>query len=128
MPFSLPAVAPPPPIQGATPSTPLNYGLGAGIAGGTQFLMNQQYGDEVGKASLLINLVFQLVKHLPFNQHFWYPFILAVLGIGLFIALAHGQDIEKAILNGGAAAFQSALNYHSLKVAGINILPAAANP
>lgn len=119
-----PNTPPPPPAIGVTRSAPLNHALGLGEMAIGNGAMGAALGDEINKASFVLNIGFQLIKQIPFiNQHFWWPFALLAGGCAIFFIISH--DVKTTILNGGAAAFLAAINYHSLRVAGINVLPPA---
>ena len=122
-----PAVPPPPPAIGASSNPFANIGMGSVAAVGTNAITANQLGPEVSQVAMGINLIMQIIKQFPkINQNFWWPFILLVLGIGIFAILSYQQgvlDVATSVKNGFAAAFQAALNYHSFRVAGINIMP-----
>lgn len=122
----IPNVPPPAPAIGSTDSAVKNFAMGAVQNVGTNLATSSFLGPDVFKAALAINLIFQFVKHLKFNQHLWAPLILAAMGIGLFIIV--NGDVRQSVLDGCAAAVQAMLNYHGFRVAGINILPAAPDP
>lgn len=131
MPFhvpSLPPVPPPVPAIGATPSAPLNHGLGWGGAIGTNLLTLDKYGQDVGAVAFGTNLTFQALKFLPFNQHAAWPVMLLVIAFGLFMLLTQG-DWTASLRGAMPAAVQSAINYVTIKgVGGINLFPAAPDP
>jgi hypothetical protein len=126
----IPHVEPPPPAIGITKSAPLNHLMGIGEAALTNGVATQNLGDEISKAAIVVNVAFQFIKQLPFiNQNLLWPVITSAIGIGLFVlkGRATGGELDAftTILNGGAAGFLAVLNYHSMRVAGINILPPA---
>lgn len=120
-----PSVPPPAPAVGATPNAALNIGMGTAAAVGTNTLVASQLGQDVNQVAMGINLIFQFVKQFPkLNQHLWWPVIVLVLGVGAFFWMTQG-DLFLSIKQGAAAAFQASMNYHSMRVAGINLLPPA---
>lgn len=134
MPFSLPSipspvqdVPPPPPAIGATGNAAVNIGIGSAVATGSNAFTLNQYGQDVAGVAVGTNLIFQFVKHFKFNQHFWWPVALIVIALALFIGLEH-DNIHDAIPKALQAAWQAAVNFHSLKIAGVNVLPSAPDP
>lgn len=122
----VPHVPPPPPAIGVTRNPIVNIATGAVVGVGSNALVSRQVGEDANQVAFGINLAFQFIKQFPFiNQNLWWPVILAALGIGIFWVGTQG-DVFASIKAGGSAAFQAALNYHSLRMAGINLLPPAS--
>lgn len=125
MPFGGDPLPPPRPEPGITPSAPLNVGLGATVAAGSNMLTTSQFGPEVAGVAFVVNLGTQFVKQFSWlDQHRWWPVLLLGFGVGAFLLLT-GGDWGQALPKGGAAAMQAALNYAGQKAAGLNILEAA---
>ena len=124
----IPTLPPPPEPHGITASAPLNVGLGATVAAGSNALTTAQFGVDVTGVAFAVNLAFQEIKKWEwFDQHRWWPITLLLLGVGLFLLMSQG-DWTQAIPKGATAAVQAAINYGSQKATGLGIFEPAADP
>ena len=124
----IPTLPPPPEPHGITASAPLNVGLGATVAAGSNALTTAQFGADVAGVAFATNLAFQWLKQWEWlDQHRWWPLVLLGLGVGLFLVVSQG-DWAQAIPKGATAAVQAAINYAGQKAAGLSIFEPVADP
>lgn len=135
----LPPLPQPPPLRGPTDSPVKNWTVGTLAAVGSNLvssgelptllgITDTQLGGDISSAAVGANIIVQIVKQWEFfDQHRWGMALVLVVSIAILIFFADG-DIRLAVQKGFMAAWQALMNYHSGKLAGLNILPSAADP
>ncbi len=100
---------------------PVGFVQGVTTVAASNAMVQQFTGGDPGPnlLSCVLNVVAQPIKEIPWiNERYWLPLILLV--VGMLVGWIVWADHAKAILDGGAAAWNSLINYRGLKVAGIS--------